>query len=115
LVSGNLYFYSNIGAYATRKWSDECTHVLVDESCSLTPELLDAVLAKKQIVLGDWFKVMAEKNIHTEMPSSTQYIPKLTLDGMEIQVVEIKLIESCLAGYTFILGSSEKVMRVYRI
>uniref|UniRef100_A0A0E0R0M6 Nibrin homolog n=1 Tax=Oryza rufipogon TaxID=4529 RepID=A0A0E0R0M6_ORYRU len=99
---------TSIGAYATRKWSDECTHVLVDESCSLTPELLDAVLAKKQIVLGDWFKVMAEKNIHTEMPSSTQYIPKLTLDGMEIQVVEIKLIESCLAGYTFILGSSEK-------
>uniref|UniRef100_A0A0E0BBZ5 Nibrin homolog n=1 Tax=Oryza glumipatula TaxID=40148 RepID=A0A0E0BBZ5_9ORYZ len=99
---------TSIGAYATRKWSDECTHVLVDESCSLTPELLDAVLTKKQIVLGDWFKVMAEKNIHTEMPSSTQYIPKLTLDGMEIQVVEIKLIESCLAGYTFILGSSEK-------
>ncbi|XP_062201125.1 nibrin homolog, partial [Phragmites australis] len=24
----------SIGAYATRKWSDECTHVLVDESCS---------------------------------------------------------------------------------
>uniref|UniRef100_A0A0E0M911 Nibrin homolog n=1 Tax=Oryza punctata TaxID=4537 RepID=A0A0E0M911_ORYPU len=99
---------TSIGAYATRKWSDECTHVLVDESCSLTPELVDAVLAKKQIVLGDWFKAMAEKNIHTEMPSSTQYIPKLTLDGMEIKMVEIKRIESCLEGYTFILGSSEK-------
>lgn len=46
------------GAYATRKWSDECTHVLADESCSLTPELLDAVIGKKQIVLGDWFKVL---------------------------------------------------------
>ncbi|KAF0930205.1 hypothetical protein E2562_030852 [Oryza meyeriana var. granulata] len=99
---------TSIGAYATRKWSDECTHILVDESCSLTPELLDAVLAKKQIVLGDWFKAMSEKNMHTEMPSCTQYIPKLTLDGMEIKVVEIKLIENCLAGYTFILGSSEK-------
>uniref|UniRef100_A0A0D9XKV9 Nibrin homolog n=1 Tax=Leersia perrieri TaxID=77586 RepID=A0A0D9XKV9_9ORYZ len=102
---------TSIGAYATRKWSDECTHVLVDELCSLTPELLDAVLAKKQIVLGDWFKAMSEKNMHTEMPSCTQYIPKLTIDGMEIKMVEIKLIENCLAGYTFILGSSEKVYK----
>lgn len=99
---------TSIGAYATRKWSDECTHVLVDESSPLTPELLDAILTKKQIILGDWFKAMAEKNIHTEIPSCTQYIPNLTLDGMEIKTVEIKLIESCLAGYTFILGSSEK-------
>ncbi|GJN20914.1 hypothetical protein PR202_gb08351 [Eleusine coracana subsp. coracana] len=29
-------------------------------------------MAKKQIVLGDWFKAMAEKNIHTEIPSCTQ-------------------------------------------
>ncbi|CAL4925551.1 unnamed protein product [Urochloa decumbens] len=99
---------TSIGAYATRKWSDECTHVLADESCSLTPELLDAVMGKKQIVLGDWFKAMAEKNIHTEIPSCTQYIPNLTLDGTVIKMVEINLIENCLAGYTFILGPSDK-------
>ncbi|CAD6212978.1 unnamed protein product [Miscanthus lutarioriparius] len=98
----------SIGAYATRKWSNECTHVLVDESCSLTPELLDAVMAKKQIVLGDWFKAMAEKNIHTEIPSCTQYIPNLALDGMVIKMVDINAIQNCLAGYTFILGSSDK-------
>ncbi|KAL5230321.1 hypothetical protein ABZP36_029097 [Zizania latifolia] len=99
---------ASIGAYATRKWSNECTHVLADESCSLTPELVDAVLVKQQIVLGDWFKVMAEKSIHTEIPSCTQYIPKMTLDGMEIKMVETKLTENCLTGYTFILGSLEK-------
>lgn len=99
---------TSIGAYATRKWSDECTHVLVDESCPLTPELLDAVVEKKHIIFGDWFKAMAEKNIHTEIPSCTQYIPNLTLDGTVIKMVEVKLIQNCLAGYTFILGSIDK-------
>ncbi|KAJ1295091.1 hypothetical protein BS78_01G197000 [Paspalum vaginatum] len=99
---------TSIGAYATRKWSNECTHVLADESCPLTPELLDAVMAKKQVLLGDWFKAMAEKNIHTEIPSCTQFIPNLTLDGMVIKMVEIDLIQNCLAGYTFILGSADK-------
>ncbi|KAK3157847.1 hypothetical protein QOZ80_2AG0129050 [Eleusine coracana subsp. coracana] len=99
---------TSIGACATRKWSDECTHVLVDESCSLTPELLDAIMAKKQIVLGDWFKAMAEKNIHTEIPSCTQYIPNITLDGTVIKMVDVNLIQNCLADYTFIVGSSDK-------
>jgi nijmegen breakage syndrome protein 1 len=74
----------------------------------LTPELLDAVMGKKQIVLGEWFKAMAEKNIHTEIPSCTQYIPNLTLDGTVIKMVEINLIQNCLAGYAFILGPSDK-------
>ncbi|VAH16554.1 unnamed protein product [Triticum turgidum subsp. durum] len=92
----------------TRKWIDTCTHVLVDESSPLTPELLDAIITKKPIILGNWFKAMAEKNIHTEIPSCTQYIPNLTLDGMDIKMVENKLMENCLAGHTFILGLSEK-------
>ncbi|KAL6883309.1 hypothetical protein ACP4OV_010723 [Aristida adscensionis] len=99
---------TSIGAYATRKWTDECTHVLVDESCSLTPELLDAVTSKKQIIVADWFMEMAEKNIRSELPSCTQYIPSLTLDGTVIRMVEVNRIESCLLGYTFILGSSDK-------
>lgn len=99
---------TSIGAYVTRKWIDTCTHVLVDESSPLTPELLDAIITKKPIILGTWFKAMAEKNIHTEIPSCTQYIPNLTLDGMDIKMVENKLMENCLAGHTFILGSSEK-------
>ncbi|CAM0956714.1 unnamed protein product [Alopecurus aequalis] len=99
---------TSIGAYVTRKWNDACTHVLVDESSPLTPELLDAIVTKKPIILGNWFKAIAEKNIHPEIPSYTQYIPNLTLDGMDIKMVESKLMENCLAGNTFILGSSEK-------
>lgn len=68
------------------------------------------LMAKKQIMLGDWFEAMAEKNIHTEIPSCTQYIPNLTLDGMVIKMVDINLIQNFLEGYTFILGSSDKVV-----
>uniref|UniRef100_A0ACD5TJK2 Uncharacterized protein n=1 Tax=Avena sativa TaxID=4498 RepID=A0ACD5TJK2_AVESA len=99
---------TSIGAYVTRKWNDACTHVLVDESSPLTPELLDAISTKKTIILGNWFKAIAEKNIHAEIPSYTQYIPNLTLDGMDIKMVENTLMENCIAGHTFILGSSEK-------
>ncbi|XP_047095978.1 nijmegen breakage syndrome 1 protein [Lolium rigidum] len=99
---------TSIGAYVTRKWNDACTHVLVDESSPLTPELLDAIVTKKTIVLGSWFKAIMEKNIHAEIPSCTQYIPNLTLDGMDIKMVENKLMENCIEGHTFILGSSEK-------
>lgn len=99
---------TSIGVYVTRKWNDACTHVLVDESSQLTPELLDAIVTKKTIILGNWFKAIAEKNIHAEIPSYTQYIPNLTLDGMDIKMVENKLMENCIAGYTFVLGSSEK-------
>nr|CAB3494355.1 unnamed protein product [Digitaria exilis] len=108
IFAAGTYKVGRKGAYATRKWSDECTHVLADEACPLTPELLDAVIGQKQIVLGDWFKAMTEKNIHTEIPSCTQYIPNLTLDGTVIKMVEVNLIQSCLAGYTFILGPSDK-------
>lgn len=59
------YFCS--GVYTTRKWSDECTHVLVDESSPLTPELIEAVLAKKQIVSGDWFKVIPDAFANTSI------------------------------------------------
>lgn len=40
----------------------------------------------------------------------SRYIPNLTLDGTIIKMVEINLIQNCLAGYTFILGSSDKVV-----
>uniref|UniRef100_A0ACD5TP58 Uncharacterized protein n=1 Tax=Avena sativa TaxID=4498 RepID=A0ACD5TP58_AVESA len=99
---------TSIGAYVTRKWNDACSHVLVDESSPLTPELLDAIVTKKTIILGNWFKAIAEKNIHAEIPSYTQYIPNLTLDGMDIKMVENTLMENCIAGHTFILGASEK-------
>ncbi|KAJ3690179.1 hypothetical protein LUZ61_019343 [Rhynchospora tenuis] len=99
---------SSIGAFITRKWSDECTHVLVEEYSPLTNEIIDAVLARKEIVTTDWFKVLAQENIRTDIPSYTSYIPGLMFDNVEIKMVEAKLRENCLEGHTFILGSSDK-------
>ncbi|KAJ4784291.1 Nijmegen breakage syndrome 1 protein [Rhynchospora pubera] len=99
---------SSIGAFITRKWIDECTHVLVEECSPLTNEIIDAVLARKEIVATDWFKVLAPKNICTEIRSCTPYIPGLMLDNVEIKMVEAKLRENCLEGHIFILGSSDK-------
>jgi len=64
-MMATIFFDVLEGAFVIRMWCNECTHVLVDESCSLTPELLDAVMAKKQIVLGDWFKVLPFPYGHT--------------------------------------------------
>ncbi|XP_073002230.1 nibrin homolog [Typha latifolia] len=98
----------SIGAYTTRKWSHDCTHALVDESSPVTLELIEAVLARKQIVSRDWFKVLAEQNIRTEIPSCAPYVPNLSLDGTDVKSVDAELRESCLVGYTFILGSAHK-------
>nr|XP_010918403.1 nijmegen breakage syndrome 1 protein isoform X4 [Elaeis guineensis] len=99
---------SSIGAHISCTWSNECTHVLVDESSPVTLELIEAILSKKPIVLSDWCKVLAEQKICIEIPSWTSYIPSLTIDGMLVRVVEPKSREKCLADYTFVLGSSHK-------
>jgi nibrin len=46
------------GAYITRKWSDDCTHVLVEDYSPLANEIVDAILARKEIISVDWFKVL---------------------------------------------------------
>ncbi|KAJ8625237.1 hypothetical protein MRB53_033767 [Persea americana] len=97
---------SSIGACITRDWNPSCTHVLVDESSSVSEELIDAIMAKKPVVTTDWVKVVAEKNIHTELPSFTDHIPKVTLEGISVKIVEPKDRENCLAGHTFVLGPS---------
>ncbi|XP_026659719.1 nijmegen breakage syndrome 1 protein isoform X2 [Phoenix dactylifera] len=99
---------SSIGANITCTWSNECTHVLVDESSSITLELIEAILSKKPVVLSDWCEVLAEQKIRTEIPSCTSYIPSLTVDGILVRVVDPKSREKCLAGYTFVMVSSHK-------
>ncbi|URE07232.1 FHA [Musa troglodytarum] len=94
-----------IGAYLTSSWSPECTHVLVEKSSPLSIELIQAVLARKPIILGDWFKMLAEKSICTEIPSCTSYVPDLVLDGTLVKVVEPMFREKIFEGYTFVLGS----------
>jgi hypothetical protein len=39
----------------------------------LTPKLLDAVMGKKQIVLGEWFKVLAFSYGHTSYMLQLQF------------------------------------------
>ncbi|KAK8968792.1 hypothetical protein KSP40_PGU012354 [Platanthera guangdongensis] len=99
---------SSIGATATSNWSTECTHVLVSESSSVLIEIIEAVLDKKLVALPQWLEVLAEKNICTELPSCTAYVPSLNLEDNLVRIVDPKLRENCLEGYTFVLGSSDK-------
>ncbi|KAL5721369.1 Mre11 complex subunit Nbs1 [Ranunculus cassubicifolius] len=98
---------SLIGARATHSWSAECTHVLVDESTPITEDLVDAIVAQKPVILKSWLKVVAEKNIRTELPSCDNYVPTLKLEGLPVKFVVPKLRENCLADYNFLLGSLE--------
>lgn len=99
---------SSIGAQSSCNWNHECTHVLVDESSSITIDTIEAVLAKKSIVLVDWLKVLAEKNICTEFPNCMPYSPTLTLEGILIRIVDPTIRDKCLEGFTFVLGSLSK-------
>ncbi|XP_043696191.1 nijmegen breakage syndrome 1 protein isoform X2 [Telopea speciosissima] len=96
---------SSIGACPTYSWSTECTHVLVDESSPVKEDLIDAVLARKPVILSNWVEVVSEKSICTEIPICTPYAPTLSLEGVAVKVVDPKVRQNCLAGYTFILGS----------
>ncbi|OVA10350.1 Forkhead-associated (FHA) domain [Macleaya cordata] len=95
---------SSIGACATQNWSAECTHALVDDSAPVKEDLIDAIVSQKPVILNRWVKVVAEKNISTEIPSFADYVPTLTLNGFPVKVVDPKAREKCLAGYTFLFG-----------
>ncbi|XP_058090282.1 nibrin homolog isoform X1 [Magnolia sinica] len=97
---------SSIGGSATHTWNVECTHVIADESTSVTEDLINAILVQKPVVRGDWVKVVADKNIQTELPSWSQYVPNLRLDGVTIKITAPEVREICLAGHTLVLGSS---------
>ncbi|MCL7042809.1 hypothetical protein MKW94_027966 [Papaver nudicaule] len=95
---------SSIGASATHNWKSECTHALVDDSAPVEEDLLDAIMAQKPVILNKWIKVVAEKNISSELPSCADYLPTLMLEGLPVKVVDPKSRENCLAGYTFLFG-----------
>uniref|UniRef100_A0A1D1YAH2 Nibrin n=2 Tax=Anthurium amnicola TaxID=1678845 RepID=A0A1D1YAH2_9ARAE len=97
---------SSIGAQITHHWSSECTHMIVDESTSVTAGLIGSVIAQKPAVRATWFMNLAEKNIRTEIPSCALHVPSLMLDGTSVKVVEPAAREKCLEGYTFVLGQS---------
>lgn len=53
-----------IGARVTYSESEECTHVLVDDHMPVKEDLIDAIVAKKPIVLRSWVEV----HVHPVFP-----------------------------------------------
>lgn len=47
----------SLGAHVTYHLNQECTHVLVDQLMPVKEDIVDAIVAKKPIVLGSWVEV----------------------------------------------------------
>ncbi|XP_070052098.1 nibrin homolog isoform X3 [Nicotiana tomentosiformis] len=101
---------SSIGASITKKWSLDCSHVLVDDSFPLSEDLVDAIAARKPLVQYSWVELIAGKNICTDIPSCTSHAPNLMLEGVSVKVVDPQSRECCLKGYTFLLEPEAKVL-----
>ncbi|KAH7557093.1 hypothetical protein JRO89_XS11G0045100 [Xanthoceras sorbifolium] len=100
--------FSSVGNGFTCTSNDiECTHVLVDHHMPVN-DLLDAVMAKKPLVLDSWLESLADKSICTEFPSCNFNLPRLTVEGVSIEIADIKTRENCLKGYTFLLEPTFK-------
>ncbi|KAL5993418.1 Mre11 complex subunit Nbs1 [Asimina triloba] len=44
------------GASSTSTWNTECTHVIADDSTSVTERLICAIVAQKPVIRSDWIK-----------------------------------------------------------
>ncbi|GAV61712.1 FHA domain-containing protein [Cephalotus follicularis] len=99
---------SSIGARISLNWSEECTHVLVDQLMPMKEDLVKAFVAKKPFVLSSWVEFVTEKSIRTEIPSFNSFAPLLTVEGVSIKVADPKAREMCLEGYTFLLEATDK-------
>ncbi|CAO2823350.1 unnamed protein product [Amaranthus hypochondriacus] len=97
---------SSIGAHVAHKWTAECTHVIVDPFMPVTEEIIDVILSKKPLVLSTWLEIIATFRIQNDIPSYSQYIPTLTLEGGSVTVADSRTRENCLRGYTFVLSSA---------
>lgn len=96
---------SSIGAHTTYNFSQECTHVVIEELMPVREDLLDAIVAKKACVLGSWIESVAEVKIGTEIPSSSSHTPTLMVEGVSVKLADPRTRENCLEGYTFVLDS----------
>lgn len=45
------------GATITHNWSPDCTHVLVDDFMPVKEHAVDAIVAKKPLILQNWVEV----------------------------------------------------------
>ncbi|KDP27280.1 hypothetical protein JCGZ_21011 [Jatropha curcas] len=96
---------SSIGARITYQLSEECTHVLVDHQMEVTKDVIDAILAKKPVILWSWAELVAEQGIRSEIPSWSSHVPTLTVKGAPVKVADSITRANCLKGYTFLLES----------
>ncbi|XP_024169590.1 nijmegen breakage syndrome 1 protein isoform X5 [Rosa chinensis] len=53
---------SSIGARITYHWSQECTHVLVDQVMPMKEDLLDGIMEKKPFVVGSWVELFSNND-----------------------------------------------------
>lgn len=54
-----VFFFFNVitGAHITFQLSEECTHILIDDQMPVNEDVVDAIVAKKPIVLQRWVEV----------------------------------------------------------
>ncbi|KAH9323838.1 hypothetical protein KI387_018477, partial [Taxus chinensis] len=102
---------SSIGAYSTEKWKPNCTHLVLEDFSPITNDVLDAVIAKKPIVLYDWIlAMMVQASLLSEIPNCSSFAPTLTLKqgpiSVPVKIADSKIRETCLSGFTFVVGPS---------
>ncbi|KAK8498473.1 hypothetical protein V6N12_025673 [Hibiscus sabdariffa] len=97
---------SSIGARLIHVFSEDCTHVIVDQHMPLKRDLLDAIVAKKLLLRTSWLELVADKSIQTEFPDCRSHVPNIMVDGVFVEVADPKTRENCLGGYTFLLESA---------
>ncbi|VVA96241.1 unnamed protein product [Arabis nemorensis] len=98
---------SSIGARIAPALSEECTHVLVEPRMEVNEALVNAMLAKKPIILSNWVKLLAEKSICNEIPGYSQYRPSVMVEEALVDVMEPNVREKCLEGFTFVLEPTD--------
>ncbi|CAL9219329.1 unnamed protein product [Arabidopsis halleri] len=98
---------SSIGARISPTLSEECTHVLLEPRMQVNEALVNAILAKKPIILTNWVKLLAEKSICSEFPGYSQYRPSVMVEEALVDVLELNVREKCLEGFTFVLEPAD--------
>ncbi|KAG4114549.1 hypothetical protein ERO13_D12G051500v2 [Gossypium hirsutum] len=98
---------SSIGARLTHVYSEDCTHVIVDQHVPLKRDMLDAIVAKKPLLRTSWLELVAERSIQTKFPDCCSHVPTIMVDGVFVEVSDPKTRENCLGGYTFLLESTQ--------
>lgn len=100
---------SSMGAYATEKWMSECTHLIVEDSSPITNDVMEAIMAKKPVVVYDWLQAMVgQTSLPSELPNCLSFPPSMALKcgrvSVQVKIADPKRREACLCGTTFVVG-----------